>query len=178
MRDGILGFNPARLAGAGTPFQWPASTGYDRQPFANIVTGADRLTASAPNGVALGIFGWADPVSGEVANELTAGWLLGFVLPVFNMWNWQRVSPRCNPPGPTLLVLRPGLECVVAAAGDFITVFPLGAQAGQQVWTDPATGLAYGSDLGGYTPTKWTVMQNGGCNSRLRISSFTRPVTP
>lgn len=166
---------PGLLSGAGTPFDWPTALGYSRQPFTNLLAGRGGLTAG-PNGVALGIFGWADPNTGQVSNVQGSGQQLGFVLPIFEMWNWQGVYRQCGAPGtPPLLIRRPGLEVVLASQGDFLTRFPLGAQAGQQVFTDPATGLPYSGNPGGYVPTGWTVMQSGGCNERCRISSFTRP---
>lgn len=164
-----------RLEGAGTPFEWPAAVGYSRQPFTNLVSGAWALTAG-PNGCALGIFGWADPNSGEVSNAQITGGALGFVLPVRGMWNWQGVYTQCGAPGtPPLLMRRPGLGLVLASQGDFLTRFPLGAQVGQQVFTDPATGLPYSGNPGGFVPTPWTVMQSGSCNERCSISSFTPP---
>jgi hypothetical protein len=168
-------YTPGRLEGAGTPFNWPAAIGYGRAPFANFVSGKGGCTAG-PSGVALGIFGWVDPGSGEVSNVQSAGTFLGFVLPVFNLWNWQRVYSVCSPPSPPLLVLRPGIECVVAVAGDFLTRFPQGGEAGSQVWADPATGLPYSSNIGGLVATPWTLMQTGDCNAQLRISSFVRPL--
>jgi hypothetical protein len=190
----------ARLAGAGTPFEWYQANGYGRQPFANVVSGPWQLTAG-PNGVQLGIFGWADPNTGEVSNQYIPGGALGFVLPVRQMWNWQRAYPQCTPPYPPGIILRPGMQCVLAAIGDFLTRFPLGGEAGNQVWTDPNTGQPYAASAGenlstdsgliivtqggnpistqsgGFVATPWTLMQNGGCNSKLRISSFVKPVT-
>lgn len=173
MRGGAI--TPGRLEGAGTPFNWPQAIGYGRAPFANLTAGAWALTAGAA-GLQLGIFGWADPNSGQVSNAQIAGGLLGFVLPVPQMRNWQRCYPACGPAGPGI-VLRPGVECVLAAAGDFLTVFALGAQAGQQVYADPVTGAPYGGNAtGSAVPTPWTVMETGcRCNAKLRISSFSSP---
>lgn len=171
------GGTPGRLEGAGTPFDWPASIGFDRQPFANFVAGKGACVAG-PDGLALGIFGWVDPNSGEVSNAQIEGGFLVFVLPVINAYNWQRCFTQMGPAGVPQLVLRAGLPCVVAAQGDFVTLFPQGAQAGQQVWVDPATGYAYGSDTGGLVASPWTVMENRcGCNVKLRISSFAKPLS-
>lgn len=164
-------------AGAGTPFEWWPSIGYDRQPYASVVAGPWALTAG-PDGVQIGVFGWADPDTGQVSNTQIAGGLLGFVLPVVGMYNWQRAFPQkpaigCGPPA---LILRPGMQCMLAAQGDFLTRFALGAQAGQQVFADPVTGAPYGGNPGGAVPTHWTVMQNAcGCEAVLRISSFAKP---
>lgn len=167
----------AARAGAGTPFEWSQAFGFDRQPYANVPAGAWAL-AAGPNGVQLGIFGWADPNTGQVSNVQIAGGALGFVLPVIGMYNWQRVFLQANALGcgPPSFILRAGMQCVLAAAGDFLTRFALGAMAGQRVYADPATGLPYGGNPGGLVATPWTVMQNGcGCNSVLRISSFAKP---
>lgn len=173
----MRGMNPGRLAGAGSPFNWPASIGYARQPYASFPAGPWRCIAG-PEGVALGIFGWVDPNTHEVSNVQTEGAHLVFVLPVVGMWNWNRCYPnRVAPCGPPQIILRAGLEVVPAVQGDFLTRFPLGAQAGARVWTDPATGLAYDANLtGGYIATPWTVITNCGCNGLARISSFTAPV--
>ena len=175
------GFTPGALEGAGTPFNWPEAIGYGRQPYASFTAGQNQCVAG-PNGVAMGIFGWVSPAPppapAPVSNlKPESGGLLVFVLPTFNAWNWQRCFPqRSAPPVGNQLILRAGLEVVVAVAGDFYTRFPLGAQAGSQVWTDPATGIPYTANLtGGYVPTPWTVMQNGDCNARCRITSFVRP---
>jgi hypothetical protein len=171
-------FNPGHRQGAGTPFEWPAAVGFGRAPFASFAAGQSGCVAGA-NGCALGIFGWIDPVALTVSNTLTEGFLLGFVLPVFNMFNWQRVfaqRPAVPCSGPPLLMLRAGLGCVVAVAGDFLTRFPLGAQAGSRVYTDPASGLPYGANPGGFIATPWTVLQSGGCNALLRMSSFVQPI--
>lgn len=169
----------ARRSGAGTPFDWHQAIGFDRQPYAQIPSGAWQLTAG-PNGVQLGIFGWADPHSGQVSNVEIAGGALGFVLPVIGMYNWQRVFLQANALGcgPPAFILRQGMQCILAAAGDFLTRFALGAQAGQRVYVDPATGLPYGGNSGGLVATPWTVMQEGcRCNAVLRISSFAAPLS-
>lgn len=167
-------FTPGRLTGAGTPFNWPQAIGYDRAPFASLPSGAWRCVAG-PAGLQLGIFGWADPNTGQVSNSEVAGGFLGFVLPVIQMLNWQRCYRTRGPTG-LAVILRAGLECVLAAAGDFITTFPLGAQAGQRVYADPVTGAPYGGNPGSAIATPWTVMENAcHCNAKVRISSFTQP---
>jgi hypothetical protein len=173
----VRGATPGRLEGAGTPFDWPQAIGFGRQPYASLVAGAARLTAAATTGVAAGQFGWADPVTGQVANVFTAGWALGFVLPPRQWWNWQRAYTQRGPFGPPQLILRPGTEVIVAAAGDFLTLFPFGAQAGNRVYADPATGYASSGNPGTFIATPWTVMASRcECNARVRISSFTAPL--
>jgi hypothetical protein len=173
----VRALSEAYRAGAGTPFEWWPTLGYDRQPYASVVAGPWAL-AAGPNGVQIGVFGWADPKTGAVSNTRIAGGQFGFVLPVIGMYNWQRVFPQAPATGcgPAALMLRAGMQCVLAAAGDFLTRFALGAQAGQQVFADPVTGAAYGGNPGGAVATPWTVMQNAcGCNALLRISSFAKP---
>lgn len=171
MRAGLIG----RLQGAGTPFEWPIAVGHGRAPFASFPAGPAGCVAG-PQGVVLGIFGWVDRTTLQVSNVQAGGAQLGFVLPTFNMWNLQRVKPQWIEGFGRQLLLRPGLECVVAVAGDFLTQFPLGGQAGSQVFADPATGIPYANNPGGLVATPWTLMQNGGCNAQLRISSFVKPV--
>jgi hypothetical protein len=169
-------FTPGRLEGAGTPFNLPQAIGYGRQPYACYPAGKGGCVAG-PSGVVMGIFGWLDPVALQVSNLYSAGFPLGFVLPVFNLWNFQRVFAQFSPLTGSELVLRQGMECVLAVQGDFLARFPLGAQAGNQVWTDPATGLPYDADGGGYVATPWTLMQGScECGARLRISSFVKPL--
>ncbi len=141
-----------------------------------MVSGPGAL-AAGPDGVQMGIFGWADPVTGQVTNVRSDGALLGFVLPVIGMWNWQRTTP--TPAGAPVrgLILRAGMGVVVATAGDFKTVFPFGGQAGQRVFTDPATGVPYAGNPGGLVATPWTLMETGcSCNAHLRISTFSKPL--
>jgi hypothetical protein len=171
---------PGFFAGAGTPFQNYQATGYDRQPYACYSAGLNQLQAAAA-GVMMGVFGWADPGSGLVSNGYSAGQQLGFVLPTFNGWNWQRAYwYDANDPDDTPditspvsgMILRGGMPVVLAVQGDFYTPFPNGATAGARVWADPVYGLAYCADGGGYIQTPWVCMQNrsGGCAAR--ISSF------
>ena len=187
---------PTRYFGAGSPFEWFPDIGRGRQPYTSFPAGFGGL-AAGPNGVAMGQFGWVDSDSATVSNVQSAGSMLVFVLPTYNGWNWQRVYPQppvdCSgalpnlsgiTPAPsvpstsyTLMILRAGMQCIVATSGSFLTRFPLGGQVGSQVWADPATGLPYSSNLtGSYIGTPWTLMQSGGCGSQLRISSFTRPL--
>lgn len=181
-------------SGGGSPFEWFPEIGYGRPPFAAFAAGPFQCRAGE-NGVVLGIFGWMDPATGLVGNEQVEGGLLGFVLPVFNMYNWQRaytlpppdapirpgfppggyttqLEPQANPPNYGQIVLRPGMGCVLAVAGEFNTRFPLGAQVGQPVWVDPESGLPYSQDLGGYVQTGYQSAANAECGGLARISSF------
>ena len=162
------------LNGAGTPFEYPEAVGFSRAPYASVPAGGQALQA-APAGVALGIFGWSDPVLGLVSNLFTEGFQLGFVIPVLNAWNWQRAYIQFGFPFP-LRILRGGYAVVLSAIGNFKTRFAQGGVAGSRVWTDPETGLPYAtSNNGAYIATPWTLMQSGGCNALLTISSFAQP---
>lgn len=158
------------LAGAGTPFQNFNATGFDRQPYASFSAGLNQLQAAAA-GLMMGVFGWADPSSGLVSNAQVIGGQLGFVLPTFNGWNWQRTYWSCSGPVPGT-ILRPGMPCVLAVQGDFYTPFPNGASVSARVWVDPVYGLAYCADGGGYIQTPWTCMQNQPAGCAARISTF------
>jgi hypothetical protein len=171
----VRAWDPGRLSGAGTPFNWPAANGHGRAPFTSFPAGPGSPVAGAL-GVAISQFGWVDPIAGLVSNQFTAGFFLGFVLPVPELLipplRYPMLTYSCG-----VWTLRPGMRCVIASQGDFVTRFPLGAQVGSQVWTDPATGLPYSSNLtGSYIATRWTAMCSGGCNARIRISSFAAPL--
>ena len=187
---------PTRYFGAGSPFQWFPDTGRGRQPFSSFPAGA-RGIAAGPNGIAIGQFGWVDPDLQTINWQKVDGWqMLAFVLPTYNGWNWQRVYPQppvgcsstppkysgvtpapATPSAPFVLyMIRAGMQVVPAVSGDFLTRFPLGGQAGSQVWADPSSGLPYDSDLGGYVATPWTLTQSGAPGAALRISSFSAPV--
>lgn len=177
-------------------YDWPVDIGYDRQPFASLAAGGNAWTAG-PAGLTVACFGWADPTNGQVSNAYSAGALLGWVLPLYNLWNWQRayrLPPNANllpapvlsritgytpPPAVPALsypvyVLRPGSQCVLAAVGDFDATFALGACALDQVYADPNTGAALSGNSSNpdAIPCPWRVMRSGGCGARLRISSF------
>lgn len=174
--------------------------GHGRQPFASLVAGPGAFV-SGPDGVTIGCFGWADPSSGQVSNVYAAGLLLGWVLPFYNLWNWQRayqlpamaqllppvvlsritgyVPPPSVPALPyPITVLRSGQQCVLAAVGDFDAQFALGACALDQVYADPATGAALSGNSTNpdAIATPWRVMRSGGCRARVRISSFAVPI--
>lgn len=172
----------SRLApydGAGTAYDWPEAIGFGRQPFVSITAGPFSPVAG-PLGLTIGAFCWFDPDTGETNNVQSDGTLMGFVLPLANRYNlWERVYTQYPidgvPPFPQQII-RPNVACVIAQSGVFSPKFPNGGQVGCQVFTDPTTGLPYaGNTTGGYIATPWTLMQSGGPNSRLRMSSFIQP---
>lgn len=161
-------------AGGGTPFDWPLFIGYGRPPYACIDAGPFAILAG-PDGVAVGSFGWVNPTNGLVTNTQVDGAALGFVLPVAWLGDPEVATWSCAN-GFRQRVLRPGMNCVVAAVGEFVPTFPQGAQVGSQVYVDPATGLPYtDSNSGAYVATQWTAMQSCGARASARISSFVSP---
>ena len=171
-------------------FAWPLDIGYVRPPYASFPAGAPPLVAGA-NGVILGRFGWA-ATDGTVSNLYAAGSFLGFVLPVYDAWNWQRaypsfpawqgknqsgypVDPIVNNNTFPVLVLRSGQQAVLGAIGDYVTPFQYGIQVGEQVFADPASGQAVDSTFAGGIATSFTAMQSGSAGSPVRISSSVKP---
>jgi hypothetical protein len=170
--------------------------GHGRSPYACFTAGSWGCTAG-PNGLVVGCFGWVNPANQEVSNQQNSG-ILGFVIPgpwMFGPWGWSiafvqpppyawyppafvpggystPIQPQENPPEYSQLVVRPGQGVIIQVAGDVKARFPLGAQAGNQVWTDPGSGLPYTSNVtGGYVETPWTAVQNGGCNALVRMTT-------
>lgn len=192
--------NLARLDGAGTPFDWPEAIGYGRQPFVSMPSGA-WMCVAGPDGLAVGAFCWVDPDTGEASNVQAEGALLGFALPVANPYNlWERAFIRapCGLNPFAQQIVRPGVQCVIAIAGDFIVKFPQGGAAGSKIGASPFTGLPYTGGCPSFVtdsdgeivfdsygnpviasvatiPTPWTLAQGGGPGSRLRMSSFIQP---
>lgn len=160
-----------------------------RNPFASMCAGAGQLTAGA-NGVILGRFGFADPITGRVDNARTSALQqLGFVLPQWG--TWQKLYCEAN-----TWILREGLMVTLASRGDFWCRFAGGANAGQQVFANVSDGSAaagilgpewtadaavvtadsifYTADGGGYAPTQWTVV-TPVCPGGLGVISSWQP---
>lgn len=110
-------------------------------------------TAVGATDIAVGRFAWADPASFEVSNVRMANGLLGLAQPRAGLWSltyWRR----------GVRYLRAGKPVTLYAAGEFYVRFPLGTLIGNPVYCDPATGIAYGSNLGGYILTSWVAVTN------------------
>jgi hypothetical protein len=132
-------------------------------PRSILLAGALAYRANGPDGVQVGIFGWADPDTGLAENARTeARQRLGLVLPLYGF----RPLPH------TLDVVPPGYEVSLATAGDFLVAFPGGAIAGQPVYAL----LLDGTPISGETPdaeiTPWVVMQNASPGELCVISSW------
>ena len=172
--------------------------GIGANPFASLTAGAP-LTAGI-NGVVWDRFAWADPISGQISNVYTEGFILGYVLPQperygRNGWNLAYWNDEVANPG---LVLRLGQMVTLAAKGDFWTRFPAGAQVGAQVFADNLDGTAWVESVvydsngnpvldshghivmsnqapGGAQATGWTVMTCAQPGGRALISSWVQP---
>lgn len=155
------------LSGSGTPWNLPEANGYDREPHSAISGRA------GPDGVAIGCFAWRD-AHGIARNVVTAQSEIVLVLPVvpFSPYDYFTFTVAA---GLRLTVIREGKNCVLANQGAFFIRFPQGAEIGARVYADPATGLPYTSNPGGYTATQWVAMHGGSAGSRVPISSFTQP---
>jgi hypothetical protein len=80
-----------------------------------------------------------------------------------------------NAPPFAQMIVRPGTQCVAAVQGVFRPKFPLGGLAGSRVYVDPATGLPYATNPGGYIATPYTLTQTGLPGANLTMSSFVNP---
>lgn len=120
-----------------------------RNPVATLLAN----TVVGASDIATGRFGWSDPVTGAVSNAQIAGGQLGIVMPQRGGWLLTYTQQGVR-------YLRAGKPVTLWASGDFYLRFPQGALIGNPVWVDPATGIAYGADGGGYVRTKWTVITN------------------
>ena len=120
--------------------------------------------------LALGRFAWADPDTGEVSNAATSGFPIGLALP-----------RRANFPGEGSAIyfirgvryLRSGKPVTLAETGEFWVRFPQGAWIGANVYADPATGIAYATDGGGFELTKYTAITNASPGCLGIISPYT-----
>lgn len=111
-------------------------------------------TVVGASDIAVARFAWADPASFEVSNVRMAGGVLGLVMPVPGR-NWGAVYWSRG-----VQYLRAGKPCTLYSSGDFYVRFPLGGLIGSPTWVDPATGIAYGADGGGFVLTSWTAVTN------------------
>lgn len=121
-------------------------------PRAVILAGVSSFRAAAPDGLAVGVFGWADADTGYAANERTAAHqTLGFVIPVYAGYCpvFQRTGCRS--------FVRPGYQVTLCSGGDFWAKFDAGAEPGQPVYASPVDGSAISGYVAGAELTRWTV---------------------
>lgn len=120
-------------------------------PRAVILAGVASFRAAEPDGLAVGVFGWADPDTGLASNSRTnEGQLLGFVLPVYGVWvplrrTWTRAY------------VRPGYQVTLCKSGDFWARFDAGAEPGSPVYASLVDGAAISGYAADAELTPWTV---------------------
>lgn len=139
---------------------------YSSNPATSVLAGPGALTAGV-YGVAMGRFGWADPITGRVQNTPIAGARPALVVP-------QR-GPAANIYWDAALrarVLRSGLGLTMINRGEVWARFAGGAIAGQPVYASTVDGSA----LSGYNVdgelTGFTVVSSCGPGELARISTW------
>jgi hypothetical protein len=136
-------------------------------PRAVTLAGVSAFRAAAPDGLAVGVFGWADPDTGYAANERTsAGQILGFVIPVYDgAWPVQRLPGR-------RAFVRPGFQVTLCSGGDFWAKFDAGAEVGAPVYAS----IVDGSAISGYAAdaelTRWVVATAAAPGELAIISTY------
>lgn len=132
-------------------------------PRSILLAGALAYRANGPEGVQVGIFGWANADTGLVDNLRTSpADRLGLILPVSGF----RPLPRF------IDVIPPGYEVTLATAGDFLVAFPNGAVIGQRVYANPLDGSPVSGNTPGSEITPWVVMHNAAPGELCVISSW------
>lgn len=135
-------------------------------PFTSLLA----ARAAGPDNVALGRFAWANPADGTVSNVASPGFPFGLAI------QYRRNRP--NEGQATFFqrgvrYLIAGKPITLADSGVFWVRFPQGAFIGATVYIDPATGIAYSTDNGGFIPTKWRVTTNTAVGALGIISPYT-----
>lgn len=134
-------------------------------PRSVLLARALAYRANGPDGVQVGVFGWADPNTGLVDNaRAIPRQRLGLVLPLIGF----RTIPRLWD------IIPPGYEVTMASAGDFLVSFPGGAIVGQNVYASLLDGSPVSGDTPGTEITPWVVMQNAAPGELCVISSWSR----
>lgn len=134
-------------------------------PRSILLAGALAYRANGPDGVQVGVFGFADPDTGLVENARTlTRQRLGLVLPLAGF----RTIPRFWD------IIPPGYEVTLASAGDFLISFPGGAIAGQDVYASLLDGSPVSGETLGTEITPWVVMHDAAPGELCIISSWSR----
>jgi hypothetical protein len=115
--------------------------------------------------LAVGRFAWRDPITGECANAQISGAQYGIAMPVWGRWPLTYLSRGVR-------FVRAGKPITLWGSGDFYVRFPNGALIGNTVYIDPATGITYGADAGGFVATKWRVVTNARPGELAIISPY------
>lgn len=137
-----------------------------RAPFASL----PAARAAGADNVALGRFAWADPATGDVSNVATVGFPFGLAM--------QYRRNRAGEGQATFVqngvrYLIAGKPITLGDTGVFWVRFPQGASIGAIVYIDPATGITYAADGGGFIPTKYRVVTNTPVRGLGIISPYT-----
>lgn len=142
------------MFGRGSPFGKYEGAWASRNPYGSLPTSS----VVGPLDIACGRFGWLDPLTDEVSNVAADSALLGLILPRPGLWSLTYVNQGVR-------YVRSGKPITLATTGDFWVKFPQGANIGAIVYADPATGIAYAADGGGFTRTKWKAVTTAapGC---------------
>jgi len=136
-------------------------------PYASLI----GARAAGSVDVALGRFGWLDIDSGDVSNTASDGFPFGITM--------QRRGSLPNEGSAVYWrgltrYLRSGKPITLAATGVFWVRFPQGASIGATVYADPATGIAYAADGGGFVPTKFKTVTDAGVGCLGIISPYSQ----
>lgn len=138
-------------------------------PRAVILAGVAALRAADPDGLAVGVFAWADSETGVAANTRTAAHQrVGFVLPVWGGSIPMRRNVR-------RLYVRPGYQITMMAAGDFWAFFEGGAEVGAQVHASLLDGAAISGYAADSEPTPWYVATEAPPGGLAIISTWSKP---
>jgi hypothetical protein len=124
----------------------------------NTVVGAVDLACAR--------FAWADPATGVTTNTEIEGGRIGLVMPAPGR-NWQATYWERG-----VQYIRAGKPCTVITSADLYCRFPLGGLIGSPVWVDPATGIPYAVDGGGYVPTRFTLVTDTPAGALGVISPY------
>jgi hypothetical protein len=132
-------------------------------PRSILLAGALAYRASVPDGLQVGIFGFADPDTGFVDNARTSlRSRCALVLPIVQ----YRALPHHAD------IIPPGYEVTLATAGDFLVAFPGGAIAGQRVYASILDGSPVSGETPGTEITNWVAMHNAAPGELCVISSW------
>lgn len=132
-----------------------------RNPYGSLPTNS----VVGPIDIAVGRFGWLDPLTDEAGNVAVDNAIIGLVQPRYGAWSLTYVQRGVR-------YVRAGKPITLCATGDFWVKFPFGANIGAVVYADPATGIAYTADGGGFIATKWKAVTRAGVGGLGIISPY------
>lgn len=137
-------------------------------PRTQVLAGAGALIAADPDGLEVGVFAWADALTGRAANERTTPeQRLGFVLPICGDGRIVRVVRGVT-------WIRPGFAVTLCNKGDFYARFSGGAQRGQPVYASTVDGSAISGYAVGAELTPWSVITSCSPGGLAIISTWSK----